>query len=129
MTDLETREVILKTAIRLLSQHGFASVSMNDVVRESGVSKGGVYWHFKNKDDLVLAVLDSLLCLMTLLLASSASAILMARLCPLRVIGCLGHSLVQPARVTSLLSNSCKTLRGVLWSRLLLSFRNPWDSL
>jgi AcrR family transcriptional regulator len=54
----ETREHILMTAIKLLNEQGFASVSMNDIVRESGLSKGGVYWHFKSKGEILEAVYD-----------------------------------------------------------------------
>jgi AcrR family transcriptional regulator len=61
MTEAEAREQILKTAIRLFNEKGFASVRINDIVRESGLSKGGVYWHFESKDDIIQAVLDSLL--------------------------------------------------------------------
>ena len=38
--------------------HGFASTSMDDVVKESGVSKSNIYYHFKSKDELALAVLE-----------------------------------------------------------------------
>jgi AcrR family transcriptional regulator len=31
---------------------------MNDIVRASGLSKGGVYWHFKGKDDIIAAIFD-----------------------------------------------------------------------
>jgi AcrR family transcriptional regulator len=54
----ETREHILMTAITLLNTKGFANVSMNDIVRESGISKGGVYWHFKSKGEILEAVYD-----------------------------------------------------------------------
>ncbi len=59
MTD--TREQILKTAIRLLNEQGFANITLNDVVKESGISKGGVYWHFKNKSEILEALYDYIL--------------------------------------------------------------------
>ena len=58
MPDAETRQRILMAAIQLLSQKGFANVSMNDIVNVSGVSKGGVYWHFKSKDEIIQAIFD-----------------------------------------------------------------------
>src|SRR5215831_8342825 len=58
MPDTETRQRILMAAIQLLAQKGFANVSMNDIVEVSGVSKGGVYWHFKSKDEIVQAIFD-----------------------------------------------------------------------
>src|SRR5579859_3003394 len=39
--------------------HGFATTSMDDVVKESGVAKSNIYYHFRSKDELALAVLES----------------------------------------------------------------------
>jgi AcrR family transcriptional regulator len=33
---------------------------MDDIVEEAGLSKGGVYWHFKSKKELFLALFESL---------------------------------------------------------------------
>lgn len=61
MTEAETRQQIIFAALKLLGENGFANLSMNDIVRESGVSKGGVYWHFKSKDEIVHALFDFIL--------------------------------------------------------------------
>jgi AcrR family transcriptional regulator len=61
MTDEEAREQILLATIKLLSTKGYANMSMNDVVVESGISKGGIYWHFKNKDAIIEAAFVSIL--------------------------------------------------------------------
>lgn len=58
MTETQAREQILTAAVKLLNEKGFASLSMNDIVHESGVSKGGVYWHFKSKDEIIHALFD-----------------------------------------------------------------------
>jgi AcrR family transcriptional regulator len=58
MTEHESKAQILATAMSVFAQKGFARTSMNDIVRASGLSKGGVYWHFKSKDDLVTAIFD-----------------------------------------------------------------------
>jgi AcrR family transcriptional regulator len=58
MSDKETRQAIIMAAIQLLGQKGFANVSMNDIVNVSGISKGGVYWHFKSKDEILIAIFD-----------------------------------------------------------------------
>ena len=58
MSESETRQAIIMAAIQLLGQKGFANVSMNDIVNVSGISKGGVYWHFKSKDEIILAIFD-----------------------------------------------------------------------
>ncbi len=59
MTEQDARAQILTAAMTLFARQGFANTSMNDIVRESGLSKGGVYWHFKSKDDLIAAIFDS----------------------------------------------------------------------
>lgn len=58
MTEHESKAQILATAMSVFAEKGFAKASMNDVVRASGLSKGGVYWHFKSKDELVTAIFD-----------------------------------------------------------------------
>ena len=59
MDQQDARDQILNAALSLFARQGFAHTSMNDIVRESGVSKGGVYWHFKSKDALILAIFDA----------------------------------------------------------------------
>ena len=58
MTEKDIRQHILTTAVTVAAQKGLANTSLNDIIRQSGVSKGGVYWHFKNKDELITAVFD-----------------------------------------------------------------------
>ncbi len=58
MTEHESKAHILATALAVFAEKGFAKASMNDVVRASGLSKGGVYWHFKSKDELIAAIFD-----------------------------------------------------------------------
>jgi AcrR family transcriptional regulator len=61
MTESEARQQILLAAIKLLGTKGYANMSINDIVAESGISKGGIYWHFKNKDAIIEAVFVSIL--------------------------------------------------------------------
>ncbi|MCP2003346.1 MULTISPECIES: multidrug efflux transporter transcriptional repressor AcrR [Buttiauxella] len=49
---LETRQHLLDVAIRLFSQHGVSSTSLADIAKAAGVTRGAIYWHFKNKSDL-----------------------------------------------------------------------------
>ncbi len=55
----ETHQNILRTAERLFATKGFNGTSMNDIVKESGVSKGAIYNHFENKERLFLTLLDA----------------------------------------------------------------------
>ncbi|HHE39894.1 MAG TPA: TetR/AcrR family transcriptional regulator [Candidatus Cloacimonetes bacterium] len=54
----QTKEVIVKTALKLFLQKGFYNVSMNMIANEIGISKPAIYHHFKNKDAMVEGVLD-----------------------------------------------------------------------
>ncbi len=52
-----TKKKIVKTALKLFLQKGFHNVSMNQIAAEIGISKPAIYYHFKNKDDMVEGVL------------------------------------------------------------------------
>ena len=49
---LETRQHILDVAIRLFSEQGVSATSLADIAQAAGVTRGAIYWHFKNKSDL-----------------------------------------------------------------------------
>lgn len=55
---LETRHLLLDAAERVFERQGVASTSLNEIAREAGVTRGAIYWHFKNKADLFNAMLD-----------------------------------------------------------------------
>ncbi len=58
MTEQDTKAQILAAATAVFAEKGFAKAGMNDIVRASGLSKGGVYWHFKSKDAIVEAIFE-----------------------------------------------------------------------
>jgi len=49
----ETRGQILEQAARAIADNGIAGWSLNDLIRQSGLTKGAFYFHFPSKDDLV----------------------------------------------------------------------------
>jgi len=51
------REQILDGARKIFMAQGFDAASMNDIVREAGVSKGTVYVYFENKEQLFAALI------------------------------------------------------------------------
>ena len=53
-----TREKIIQRAAELFNQQGYAGSSMSDIVRATGLQKGGIYNHFKSKDELAIAAFD-----------------------------------------------------------------------
>jgi TetR/AcrR family transcriptional repressor of nem operon len=53
-----TRSRIVKTAQTLFHLKGFTNTSMDDIVRESGVTKGNLYYYFSSKEELASAVIE-----------------------------------------------------------------------
>jgi AcrR family transcriptional regulator len=51
----ETRDHLLETALRLFRRKGFDGTTMRDVAEAAGMSVGAAYYHFRSKEDLVLA--------------------------------------------------------------------------
>ncbi|MDO5377890.1 MAG: helix-turn-helix domain-containing protein [Clostridia bacterium] len=47
-----SKKRLLSVADRLFVTYGFQSVSINDICREAGLTKGAFYYHFSSKDDL-----------------------------------------------------------------------------
>lgn len=54
----QTRADILEAAEILFLQQGVAHTSLEQIARQAGVTRGAVYWHFKNKADLFHAMLS-----------------------------------------------------------------------
>lgn len=52
---LRTRLQILETAAAVFSRHGYDGVSLNELIRRSGVTKGAFYFHFRSREELALA--------------------------------------------------------------------------
>ena len=51
-----TRRHILGVAALAFADHGYNGVSLNDIVRDSGLTKGAFYFHFPSKEALALEV-------------------------------------------------------------------------
>lgn len=52
----ETRQAIVEAAEQVFFERGVARTTLEDVARAAGVTRGAVYWHFRNKSDLFNAV-------------------------------------------------------------------------
>lgn len=55
-----TRRLLVDTARAMFLRDGYAATSLEKVAEEAGFSKGAVYSNFQGKDDLCLAVLDTI---------------------------------------------------------------------
>lgn len=49
---INTKEKILRTALRLFSMRGYDAVSVRDISRELGITQAALYKHFKSKQDI-----------------------------------------------------------------------------
>lgn len=54
----ETRSQVLDAAELVFSQKGVTHTSLNEIALAAGVTRGAIYWHFKNKYDLIGALLE-----------------------------------------------------------------------
>ncbi len=61
LPEIERREAILEGAFRVAARDTLGGLSMREVAEEAGVSKGLVFFHFSDKDSLLLALLDWML--------------------------------------------------------------------
>jgi len=57
----QTREALIEAAEVVFHRKGVSSTSLNDIAVEAGVTRGAVYWHFKNKHDIFQAIVDRLI--------------------------------------------------------------------
>lgn len=55
----ERRQQIMDAALVCFARRGYHKTTMDDIVVESGLSKGTLYWYFKNKDDLFFSLVKS----------------------------------------------------------------------
>jgi TetR/AcrR family transcriptional regulator, transcriptional repressor for nem operon len=54
----DTRAYIIMKAAELFNQKGFAGSSMADIMKATGLQKGGIYNHFQSKEELAIASFD-----------------------------------------------------------------------
>ena len=52
-----TKERILLCALELFSKDGFEAVSVSDIAKQAGLTKGALYRHYENKRDIFNSIL------------------------------------------------------------------------
>lgn len=57
----QTRQTLLQAAFDEIYLHGFQGASLDRILKDTGVTKGALYHHFKNKLELGYAVVDELI--------------------------------------------------------------------
>lgn len=56
MKRVSTKETIIATALELFNEKGSAAVSTNHIADALGISTGNLYYHFKNKEEIIRAI-------------------------------------------------------------------------
>lgn len=55
---MQVRDRIIETALLLFDYKGYHGVSIDEIVREADTSKGGFYYHFSSKEELLFVIHD-----------------------------------------------------------------------
>jgi len=69
-----TREQLLDAAERVFRQRGVARSSLAEVAAAAGVTRGAVYWHFRDKADLCAAMCERAMLPLETMLSDAAAA-------------------------------------------------------
>ncbi len=56
-----TRLTILRKAFELIYTKGYQTTSIDDIIATTQVTKGAFYYHFKNKDEMGIAIINELM--------------------------------------------------------------------
>ena len=72
----KTRAGITRSALRIFAQRGYAATRLDDVAVDAGITRGAVYFHFRDKADLYRAALEG----PSVLIANAMEAALTAEL-------------------------------------------------
>lgn len=70
----DSRAVILDAAERLFMQDGYRGISMRQIAEEVGVTKAALYYHFQDKEDLFIAIVERYLLEMSALIDQVTAA-------------------------------------------------------
>lgn len=52
------REKLLDSAAKVFAERGYSGASTDEMAADAGVTKGALYWHFKNKQELFFALIE-----------------------------------------------------------------------
>lgn len=56
----ERKQEVIDAAFKEFSENGYDQASLNNILKEAGISKGTFYYHFKNKEDLYFYIIELL---------------------------------------------------------------------
>lgn len=53
----KTRQAVLESALDVFAEKGYAKATFDEIAARAGFTKGAIYWYFRNKADLVAALI------------------------------------------------------------------------
>jgi TetR/AcrR family acrAB operon transcriptional repressor len=111
---LETRNRILDAAELVFSERGVSRTSLEDIAQAAGVTRGAIYWHFKDKSDLVAAMVNRVTLPMEAMVARSSDESVEDPLASLRqcAVNALRRTATDPQcqRVFDVVTHKCEYL-------------------
>ena len=54
----KTRATILKSALKVFLKNGYSKTSLSDIAENAGYTRGAVYWHFKDKSEILKKIIS-----------------------------------------------------------------------
>ena len=58
MLKTNTKQLIIDVALKLLIKKGYDKTTVADIIKEADLSKGGLYHHFKSKEDILSEIAE-----------------------------------------------------------------------
>lgn len=55
----ETRRAILQSAVDTFYEKGYSKTTFDEIAKRINLTKGAVYWYFRNKPDVVAAIINN----------------------------------------------------------------------
>ncbi|HKA45708.1 MAG TPA: TetR family transcriptional regulator [Burkholderiales bacterium] len=110
----ETRNRILDAAERVFGERGVSRTSLEDIAAAAGVTRGAIYWHFKDKSDLFAAMVNRVTLPLEAMVAQSSDESVVDPLASLKA--CAVHTLKRTAtdpqcrRVFDIVIHKCEYL-------------------
>lgn len=116
----ERRNEILDVAERLFCTNGYDQTSTNDILKEIGIARGTLYYHFKSKED----ILDSMIERMTSEVIAKASIIAKDKTIPVleRVVATLGALHVEGEVGDMLIEEMHRPQNALLHQKMQVNF-------
>lgn len=76
----KTRDMLLDAAEKLFLENGITKTSLDAIAKAAGVTRGALYWHFKDKEDLFKAMHERVKLPMDLLFEAESQSDVVAAL-------------------------------------------------